>query len=544
MKEKRALQLKIELKYTSPPVSRTIALPIDATLHQLHECIQIMFGWYNIHPYAFCKYDTVQRYVYDIEAWEEAEDDEGVYLSSEENMIGECFKVGGTWLYVYDFGDEWQHKITIEKEFPLEQPGKPKLIGWEGDNLCEDAGGTTGYYEKLEIMENPRHENYQDIKSFMERNHQEFQVNRVQFELMSLEKDFYAHQPHLCIADYCNDIFMLTARDTLFHVKAEKNKDLYIWFNDHDETKCVYFFQNEKDFIHSYFSNIEHDSVYPLYFSGYRLNYPNFKEIDDLDLPGELLRPQLRKYKAGIGEIKITDAERDEIKEITVLINDLIPEFCEQLITFPDISEQKKIYIVVDEDTVEYRIGKLNVQLKMTPKRLTQKDEALLKEKKHTKERLHMNLLSITDIIEPGYTSHYYIAASGSTTGFLHALKHHEMKKAMNEIKDRFIAYMSSCGIPATLYVSDYHLYQLFGNICETLNIDLIYCQCNQEIVMEQYEEAMVEQNPIEQFDQELLEKIIGLSDEELIHFIEEQTDEKMKQLLKQILFMNIFIKE
>lgn len=544
MKEKRAFQIKIELKYTSPSVIRTIALPLDATLQQLHECIQILFGWYDIHPYAFGRDNTAQRYVRYLEDWEEVMNDDEVFLSSEEYTVGDCFEVGASWIYVYDFQDEWQHKITVEKELSLEQQGKPYLVSWEGENLCEDVGGTSGFYEKLEILENPNHEDYASVKDFMEMNRQEFQVNRVQFELMNLEKDFFADKPHIRIADYCNDIFMLTAKDTLFHVETTKGTCLYLWFSDHDETKNVYFFRKESDFIHGYFSNFEHEAIYPLYFNGYRLNYPDLKDIDDMDLPGELLLPQLRKYEAGVGEVEITKEESDEIKEIVIWINDLLEDFCDDLITFPDISEQKKVYIRIDEDTADYQINNINVTLKMTPKPLGKKELELLNEKKHTKERLHMNLLSVADIINIGNISHYYIAASGNSTSFLHVLKNHELKKALNEIKDRFIAYMCSCGIPAALYVSDYHLHQLFSAICEELNIELIYCQYDQEIIMEQYEEAMVEQNPLEQFDQDLLEKIMDLSDEEIMRFIEEQPDEKMKCLLKQILFMNIFIKE
>lgn len=544
MKEKRAFQIKIELKYTRPSVVRTIALPIDATLQQLHECIQLLFGWFDIHPYAFGSDKTAQRFVRYLEDWEEVMDDDEVFLSSEENTIEDCFEVGATWVYVYDFQDEWQHKITVEKELTLEQAGKPKLISWEGENLCEDAGGTSGFYEKLEILEDPNHKDYEKVKQFMERNRQEFQVNRVQFELTNLEKDFFADKPHIRIADYCNDIFMLTARDTLFHVETDKGTCLYLWFSDHDEAKNVYFFRKESDFIHGYFSNFEHEAIYPLYFNGYRLNYPELKEIDDMDLPGDLLLPQLRKYKAGIGEVDITKEEKDEIKEIVVWIYDLLEDFCDDLITFPDISEQKKVYIAIDGYSASYRLSKINIALKMVPKQLSQKEAEQLCDKKHTKERLHMNLLSVADIIHIGNVSHYYIAASGNSTSFLHVLKNHELKKVLNEIKDRFISYMISCGIPETLYVSDYHLYLLFKAICEKLHIDLIYCQYDQEIIMEQYEEAMVEQNPLEQFDQELLEKIMDLSDEEMMRFIEEQPDEKMKRLLKQILFMNIFIKE
>ena len=53
-----------------------------------------------------------------------------------------------------------------------------------------------------------------------------------------------------------------------------------------------------------------------------------------------------------------------------------------------------------------------------------------------------------------------------------------------------------------------------------------------------------MEQNPMEEFDQELFYKIMEMSDEEMMRYVEEQPDDKMKQILKQMLFLNIFIKE
>lgn len=544
MKEKRAYQIRIALKHTSPSVVRTMAIPQDATLHQLHECIQILFGWYDIHPYIFRNDQTTEQYVKYVEDWDELDSDEDVYLSSDECCLSDCFEVGSTWFYVYDFGDWWEHQITIEKELELEPAGRAKLISWEGENLCEDSGGIESFYEKLEILNDPKHEEYENVKKWFDMHRHEFHANQVQMELMNIEKDFFMERQQSKIADICNEIFSLTAKDTLFHVKTETKTDLYLWFSDHDETKNVYFFRSEKDFLHGYFSNFEHEAIYPLYFNGYCLNYPEITEIAEMDLPSEMLMPQLRKYEAGIGEVEISKEENDEIKDIVICISDLMEDFAEVYDILPDISEQKKVYVRIEPTVLSYRLSDFNAKLEMAPKRLNKRHKQLLKDKKHTKEQLHMNLLSVADIINIGNISHYYIAASGSSTSFLNALKQRELRKTMTEISERFISYMISCGIPKAVYVSDFHLYKLLTAICDELKIDLHYQQYNHEIIMEQYEEAMVEQNPLEQFDQELLDKIMDMSDEEMMRFIEEQPDEKMKRLLKQILFMNIFIKE
>lgn len=544
MKEKHAFQLKIELKHTSPSVIRTLAIPQDATLQQLHDCIQILFGWFDIHPFTFKRDHTAQQYVQYIEDWDECEDDdEEVYLSTEEHCLSDCFEVGATWHYVYDFGDWWEHLITIEKEIELYLPGRCKLISWAGDNLGEDAGGVAGYYEKMDILKDPKHEEYDIIKQWFERCHHEFHAKRAQIELMNLDRDSFENRPNTRTAELCNDIFLAIMRDTLFHVKYKNATSLYLWFSDHDDFRNVYIFRNEKDFLHGYYSNIEHEAIYPLYFNGYRIRYPQLVELEELDLPSELLMPRLYKYEAGIGEVKVSADEYDEIKEAVVYIHDLLEDVYEDDI-FPDISEQKKVFITVDDKSIGSRISSFNATLKLSAKRLNKKHITQLKDKKHTKERIHLNLLTVADILHEGNTSEYYVAATGDATGFLHALKHREIKKVLNEVTERFIAYMVSCGIPKAVYVSDYHLYLQLEAICKDLKIKFFYQQYEHEILMQQYEEAMMEQNPMEEFDQELFYKIMEMSDEEMMRYVEEQPDDKMKQILKQMLFLNIFIKE
>jgi hypothetical protein len=75
---------------------------------------------------------------------------------------------GRSFRYVYDFGDDWMHEITVEKiDLPESGISYPLCIG--GGNACppEDSGGISGYYEKLEILKDPGHPDYEDIKKWM-----------------------------------------------------------------------------------------------------------------------------------------------------------------------------------------------------------------------------------------------------------------------------------------------------------------------------------------------------------------------------------------
>jgi hypothetical protein len=66
--------------------------------------------------------------------------------------------------YTYDFGDNWEHRIQLEKILPREKGIKyPACIG--GKRACppEDCGGVWGYEEFLEAIRNPEHEEHEEM---------------------------------------------------------------------------------------------------------------------------------------------------------------------------------------------------------------------------------------------------------------------------------------------------------------------------------------------------------------------------------------------
>ena len=66
--------------------------------------------------------------------------------------------------YVYDFGDDWEHEITIDKVLPHDPVLKlPRCIA--GANACppEDVGGPPGYIEFLDAISNPGHDEHESM---------------------------------------------------------------------------------------------------------------------------------------------------------------------------------------------------------------------------------------------------------------------------------------------------------------------------------------------------------------------------------------------
>ncbi len=70
--------------------------------------------------------------------------------------------------YEYDFGDDWQHELLVEKIHPAEK-GTHYPICLEGAGACppEDVGGVPGYAEFLKAMSDPNHPEHQDYRDWI-----------------------------------------------------------------------------------------------------------------------------------------------------------------------------------------------------------------------------------------------------------------------------------------------------------------------------------------------------------------------------------------
>jgi len=142
-----ALRLRISLEGIEPSIWRTVIFPRNATLHELHRAIQILFGWYDYHLYQF-EIDSRCFEAPDEEA--EGEDSTRTRLSKLITGPGQVFH------YVYDFGDNWIHRIEVEDDDVSADPGwTPWLVDGERRGPPEDCGGVSGYQRLVEAINAP-----------------------------------------------------------------------------------------------------------------------------------------------------------------------------------------------------------------------------------------------------------------------------------------------------------------------------------------------------------------------------------------------------
>jgi Plasmid pRiA4b ORF-3-like protein len=61
------------------------------------------------------------------------------------------------------FGDSWEHAIVLEKQLPVD-PNASYPICTDGQLACppDDCGGIPGFYDLVEAIAKPNHEQQQD----------------------------------------------------------------------------------------------------------------------------------------------------------------------------------------------------------------------------------------------------------------------------------------------------------------------------------------------------------------------------------------------
>ena len=81
------------------------------------------------------------------------------------NVLG---RAGTKARYTYDFGDNWEHQIVVEKRLAPE-PGRayPACLAGERHGPPEDCGGIPGFYNLLEAISDPEHEQHDDLVEWL-----------------------------------------------------------------------------------------------------------------------------------------------------------------------------------------------------------------------------------------------------------------------------------------------------------------------------------------------------------------------------------------
>ena len=165
MSETKILQLKITLceGEIEPTIWREILVRDDiTTLLRLHNIIQDVFAWERSHFYNFHVNNIVfENLSMDMDDDSDSEDMKGKLLSTF------AFQKDDAFCYLYDFGDGWEHIITVKNILSLDTKQKyPFCIGGERNRPPENSGGPFGYLDILEALADKKHEDYEEMYEY------------------------------------------------------------------------------------------------------------------------------------------------------------------------------------------------------------------------------------------------------------------------------------------------------------------------------------------------------------------------------------------
>jgi hypothetical protein len=111
--ERVILQLRAVLRGISPLIWRRLLVPSDTTIVQLHDVLQVAFGWEDMHLHRF----EIRGRAYGLSR------EGGAFFETDARQV----RIGDLnlrrlerFIYEYDFGDSWIHDVRIEATLPID----------------------------------------------------------------------------------------------------------------------------------------------------------------------------------------------------------------------------------------------------------------------------------------------------------------------------------------------------------------------------------------------------------------------------------------
>lgn len=186
----RQLTVRVELKGIKPPIWRKLVIPSNLILESFAHIILLSMGWDMEHLHQFVKGTTF----YSVPTSDDGFD----MFSMMENKdsrnytIGDLiFNIGDKCTFEYDFGDGWEHLITVQESRDYEEGENRNLVTLiGGKRACppEDIGGVPGYMDFCEAIKKPRSKRAKElIEWYGDYDPEEFDLEMYQYDIEDID---------------------------------------------------------------------------------------------------------------------------------------------------------------------------------------------------------------------------------------------------------------------------------------------------------------------------------------------------------------------
>ena len=164
--EPNAVQVRVVLEGIEPAIWRRLVVPIETTLAQLHYILQAAMGWTDSHLHQFeiggLRFGDPELLNQDM-----PDDYPQAFDAAPVRLRDFHFDHDGTlsFIYNYDFGDNWRHTVTLEKLIAA-KPAPKTATCIDGARCCppEDVGGTHGYFDFVRVLLSPAPDEIEEQK--------------------------------------------------------------------------------------------------------------------------------------------------------------------------------------------------------------------------------------------------------------------------------------------------------------------------------------------------------------------------------------------
>ncbi len=172
-----------------PEIWREIDVPEGYNFWDLHVAIQDAMGWFDYHLHEFIpnKQGPTKGKPIGIP---EYESDDRLIADWKVPLKRYFTTLGDTIQYDYDFGNGWQHHVTLVGIF-LQPAEIPYPVCYAGEGACppEDCGGIHGYQNLLNVITDPDNEEYDEtvewlqghVKNYWPYKPDKFSAKRIKF---------------------------------------------------------------------------------------------------------------------------------------------------------------------------------------------------------------------------------------------------------------------------------------------------------------------------------------------------------------------------
>lgn len=146
-------EFEVHLADINPRIWRRFQISDGATFNDLHHALQDAFGWEGGHLWEFMEPAPKEGII----AGVPGEDYDGDTNTPDADTVSLTTFFGGKGgakkcLYLYDFGDYWEHDVLLKGEVSVAGDFFRKLIGGERACPLEDCGGVPGYERIVDFL--------------------------------------------------------------------------------------------------------------------------------------------------------------------------------------------------------------------------------------------------------------------------------------------------------------------------------------------------------------------------------------------------------